>query len=255
MHSHGKNCYEIHLIEEGEGILETPDEKFKLEKGSLYITGPNMPHKQITNEINPMKELCVYFVVKWSSKSNQAIHFFASHAFWIGKTSKNVEDIIKRMITENDSSGQWVEDSISALAIMLIVEIVKLYAPEISNVYHHKTIDLNESRLWLLDRLFYSNSVNGNLEDFAKKLGVSTRQLQRIIKDAYGSTFKKIRNETRLSKAATLLENEEISIEECSGQCGYTSIVSFEKAFKIRYGITPKEYKKRVKADNKNIDI
>lgn len=251
MHSHGKDCYEIHLIEEGEGILETPNEKFKLKKGSFYITGPHILHKQITNENNPMKELSLYLVVKQTSKSYSVIQCFTSYAFWFGNTNKMVESIIKQLIKENEHLTQWSEDLIASLIIMLIVEMVKLYEPTTTDVYQHKKVDLNESRLWLLDRMFYSNSANGTLEDFAERLGVSTRQLQRIIKDTYGSTFKKIRNETRLSKAATILEKEKISIEECATQCGYMSVVSFEKAFKMKYGITPKEYKKSKNFNNK----
>ena len=67
---------------------------------------------------------------------------------------------------------------------------------------------------------------------FRKNMGVSPRQAERIIKEYYGSSFKKLRYEAKMAMAATLLEEKDISVEECAVKCGYTCSAAFITAFK-----------------------
>lgn len=81
------------------------------------------------------------------------------------------------------------------------------------------------------------------LNDFARGMGVSPRQAERIIKDYYGSSFRKLRYESKMAMAASLLESENITINECAAKCGYTSLSSFAAAFRRKFNISPNEYK------------
>lgn len=251
MHSHAKDGYEIHFIDRGKGILNVQSECFNLSKGSLFITGPNVLHKQIPDEISPMHELCLYLVIKNSKKADSLLQYFTSHSFWIGKGNTEIKKLFQKIINENEAFSQWNENTISALVLELIVEMVKLYTSQSPVFLSNKKTDLNESRAWILDELFYNDCINGSLEDFAKGLGVCPRQAQRIISDYYGSTFKKLRQEARLAKASILLEAGNLSIDQVAQQCGYASLTSFNKAFKQKYEVTPKIYQTQQSKNNK----
>ena len=84
------------------------------------------------------------------------------------------------------------------------------------------------------------------LNDLARGMGVSPRQAERIIKDYYGSSFRKLRYESKMAMAASLLESENITINECAAKCGYTSLSSFAAAFRRKFNISPNEYKKSI---------
>ncbi|MDE5994257.1 MAG: AraC family transcriptional regulator [Oscillospiraceae bacterium] len=247
MHSHAKDGYELHFIAGGNGILNVQSESFNLSKGSLFVTGPNILHKQTPDEVYPMHELCLYLVIKNSNKAESLLQYFTSHSFWIGQGNTEIKKLFQRIIYENENPSQWNDSTISSLVIELIVEMVKLYTPQSSICLTDKKTDLNESRAWILDELFYNECINGSLEDFAKGLGVCPRQAQRIIADYYGSTFKKLRQEARLAKASILLEAGDLSIEQVAQQCGYASLTSFNKAFKQKYTVTPKKYQMQKK--------
>ena len=122
--------------------------------------------------------------------------------------------------------------------------MTRLYYPdETSPADSFINKDLNENRSWILDQLLLEDCSNVTLNDFAEKMGVCPRQAERIIKDYYGSSFKKLRYEAKMAMAATLLEQNKISIEECAAQCGYASASSFVSAFKKKYKTTPKKYR------------
>lgn len=248
MHSHPKNSYEFHLIDSGNGILDTGDSRYNLSKNVLYITGPNVLHKQIPDMKNPMHELCIYLEIPKSKKSDKAFELFTSRPFWIGKSNAAIRHIFKIMFEENSSDEFLKESILSSLTIRLIVEMTRLYYPmETSPIDLLTSSDLNESRSWILDELLLDDCSNVTLNDFAKRMGVCPRQAERIIKDYCGSSFKKLRYEAKMAMAATLLEQEDISIEDCSVRCGYSSVSAFSTAFKQKFNTTPKAYQKSVK--------
>lgn len=122
--------------------------------------------------------------------------------------------------------------------------MARLYSPKnTSSQVSLPYDDLNESRSWILDQLLTDNDIHTTLNDLANQMGVCKRQAERIIKDYYGSSFKKLRYEAKMAMAATLLEQKKISIEECAAQCGYASASSFVSAFKKKYKTTPKKYR------------
>ncbi len=61
------------------------------------------------------------------------------------------------------------------------------------------------------------------------------------------SSFKKLRYESKMAMAASLLESESIIVNECARRCGYTSLSSFTAAFKHKFNLSPNEYKKAYK--------
>lgn len=251
MHAHPKNGYELHLIDSGRGILDTKGSQYDISKNTLFITGPNVPHKQISDQKAPMHELCVYFKITNTAK-NSLVDLFAQKNFWIGKSNGEIKHLFHQMVSENEKSRAYKKDILSSLGLRLITEIAQLYAPEneAGNRQKEKT-DLYESRSWILDQLLLDDCSKVTLNDFAENMGVSPRQAERIIKEYYGSSFKKLRYEAKMATAATLLEQQNISIEECSARCGYTSASAFTTAFKQKYNITPKAYREHALKSSK----
>ena len=77
--------------------------------------------------------------------------------------------------------------------------------------------------------------------EIADRLGVSPRQVQRIFaNNGFESPLKYYQN-LRLNRAQQLIEQTRMSLTEVGIACGFEKLSAFNKCFKRRFGVTPRE--------------
>lgn len=83
-----------------------------------------------------------------------------------------------------------------------------------------------------------------SLSSTAEALGISTKQVSRLLRMEVNMTFKEYLLHLRMSAAQNFLREEGLSIAETAGRVGYFNISHFIKCFKAYTGMTPGEWKK-----------
>ncbi|TCO07204.1 hybrid sensor histidine kinase/response regulator transcription factor [Natronoflexus pectinivorans] len=86
-----------------------------------------------------------------------------------------------------------------------------------------------------------------SVEDISSQMNMSATHLYRKLKESTGCSTKEIIINYRLQKAAHMLENDEGNISEIMYSIGFTSLSSFSKSFKAKFGNSPKAYKNTIK--------
>ncbi|MCI1982068.1 MAG: helix-turn-helix domain-containing protein [Oscillospiraceae bacterium] len=81
------------------------------------------------------------------------------------------------------------------------------------------------------------------LEMLAQKYHISVKYMSKLLKDALNESFKKYLTDLRIAKSKELLKDRKQSISEIAGCVGFNSRNTFIRAFKMREGITPSEYR------------
>ena len=85
---------------------------------------------------------------------------------------------------------------------------------------------------------------NINIDELSMELNISKFHLHRIFKDEFGKNIYESIKSIRLQKASNLLiTNKYSTITNIAQMTGYSSQTSFLRAFKERFGMTPKEWK------------
>lgn len=77
--------------------------------------------------------------------------------------------------------------------------------------------------------------------EIADRLGVSPRQVQRIFANNGFETPLKYYQNLRLNRAQQLIEQTRMSLTEVGIACGFVKLSAFNKCFKRRFGVTPRE--------------
>ena len=86
-----------------------------------------------------------------------------------------------------------------------------------------------------------------SLSLFAEHFGFSLQYASKICKDVCGENFVDTLMRVRIDAAKSLIEKESLTLEEVGRRVGYASVTTFQRAFKKAEGITPREYKARVR--------
>lgn len=125
----------------------------------------------------------------------------------------------------------------------------RLFFVKLAQVFHSETkadsakmYTLDDERIALLEDFFNIQMQNPNCskQTLAAKIGVCERQLTRILRETYNSTFSAILLNSRMNTAQALLMHGGSTVEEIARAVGYTSVSSFRNAYKNFFGVYPK---------------
>lgn len=97
---------------------------------------------------------------------------------------------------------------------------------------------MNENTIFILEYM-QKNYSTITLAHLAKFFNYSERQIHRIIKSTTGMTFGENIKKIRMSHAAKLLSESNMTIQEIADLLGYYDVSSFRKVFKSFYNAPP----------------
>ncbi|HYV16076.1 MAG TPA: helix-turn-helix transcriptional regulator [Conexibacter sp.] len=83
------------------------------------------------------------------------------------------------------------------------------------------------------------------LDDIARRVASSRRQLQRAYAEIGGTTFREHLTRVRMERAAGLLANGSLTVREVARRVGYRQPAQFAKTFRRHLGTVPSAYRTR----------
>ena len=89
------------------------------------------------------------------------------------------------------------------------------------------------------------NYRTADLTAFARDRRFSLPYLSNAVHEATGRTFKELLREKRLTKAAELMCSTRLPVQDIITAVGYENTSYFYRIFRERYGMTPREYRRR----------
>lgn len=235
-HSHGSESYEIHFCFEGGGELITDNNSFSLCENSLYITGPNIWHRQVINKENPLNEICLY-IQKTSTGTDVLSSAFNATHFWIGQANESIKNLFTQLHRIAYQKSLYAKEKQTHLSELIVTELSFLYSPELI-INDSDTPD--DKKFVIIENAFIFDYMNITLPELSKRLGLSPRQTQRVLRQYYGMNFRDKQINARM-EAALMKLKEGKTVNEISFEVGYADSPSFIRTFKNYYGKTPSQ--------------
>ena len=93
------------------------------------------------------------------------------------------------------------------------------------------------------DILEHEYAAELSLDDIARRLASSRRQLQRAYAEIGGTSFRTHLTDVRMRKAAELLAGGRLTVREVAHRVGYRQPAQFAKAFRRRHGAAPSDFR------------
>ena len=91
-----------------------------------------------------------------------------------------------------------------------------------------------------------------SLDDIARRVASSRRQLQRAYAEIGGTTFREHLTRVRMERAAELLARRGLTVREVAHRVGYRQPAQFAKAFRRHQGLAPSAFRAGADADDED---
>ena len=228
-YAHMHNSFEFFLVTEGKTTVNIGGIDYTLNKGEAVLIFPNQVHS-----FSSVKSKHTYWIF-----SQDLIKAFSSQVLYKIPANNNftpTKAVLDMLYNTKESDSLLKKKGVLYSLVAEFDETTEY-------------VEKDRLNLHFLDRAldFIENNYmkDCSLSNSANHLGYSYSYISKRFQKSFGISFNSFVNQFRISKACYLLKNTDISILECSIECGYASVYSFMRNFKSICNVTPSEYREK----------
>ena len=156
--------------------------------------------------------------------------------------SRRVRRYMQEMLCERLDPTAASPQIVSRLFELLLVELMQSYE---ATLLQADVPALPSAQVAAAMGFIERNACDCTLDDLARHLHLSPNYASALLKRQTGRTFMQLVQESRLARAATLLDAG-ATAEVAAHEAGYANMSFFYKKFAERYGCTPAAYRQRL---------
>jgi AraC-like DNA-binding protein len=251
-HSHEE--YELHLVLKTSGKAFLGDYIGQFTPGSLFLTGPNLPHNWVTEDISneyvPLRDMLIQFNHETMTKAFEVFpelselnHLLDAARSGIEFRNFDPELAKKNLELIRDSQGMkrlmhflnFLQE-LNEWSEKVTLSLTKLN-PSLSSSSQHR---INEVVNYVIDN--YKNNIS--LVEAAKIINMSESAFSRYFMKTTGNRFSEFVSRIRLGRACVMLYESDKNISTIAFASGYNNLANFNRQFVKLKGMTPREYRK-----------
>ncbi len=240
---HMHEAIEIIYVTDGTVEVGVGQELYHMGKGDFAIVFPNVIH---------------HYQV-FDSGKNKAIYLFIEPSLSISFYEKLQKYSPEYPIIDKDNLHADVVNAIKALVnlkdcnnmlIQAYVQVILAHVFSKMQMVEKDTIGGDDLIYKAVEYVAKHFNEEISLDKMAYDLCLSKYVLSRLFAKTFHCNFNKYVNDVRLNYVAALLESTHDSITNIGLDAGFESQRTFNRVFKERYKMTPREYRNKIHAVN-----
>ena len=266
---HIHNDFEFFLVLKGKGRAKIDARNYEVEEGDIYFINSGdvhsysaLPSNRNVEGVQPVVPPTFLFV----QVSN---HFIRDYFPQIRTTifkSGNLKEVLTRLEYKMVST-MLVDAAIAYFSeyenyqLDLIADVAKVLSltyrrleHEIINEGQKQKVKRKNARLERIISYIDANfDTQIRLEDLANMENLSVTHFSHLFSSSFGVTFQEFVNLKRMEQCIRLMPNKEKTLLEISYESGFSDPKYMNRMFIKHFGYTPKEYRKRLGMEQKEI--
>lgn len=238
--------YHLHVIISGKGILRVEDREYELRAGQMFIEKPG----ELTLYRADMELPWSYCWMAFGGACAQSLVASAGFTAGINVLESNVDPLRFFKLADETLSQQELSISGSLrrfgyLNQFLALAVDSAAASPQNRVKQNYLLSGREEYMNYALDFIRRNYAAVSVTDVAAYLGISRSHLTRLFNSSLGCSPGEYIMNLRMQRSAWLLANTAMPIQEISMSIGYEDQLTFSKAFKKVYDVSPKYYREQ----------
>ncbi len=241
-HIHDSDEIEIMIMLDGSADCSINGKFYEIKNGDVAFITPYQSHSYShKNEVDTLS-----FIIG-REFYYEFYRFFRDHILHnpiinISSDTTQITNNITSLLTDlslEDKDSTIIE----GYAIIIIRKLIKILTSENTN---QGNFNIKNNFLFTAQK-YCSNNYEQNItiKDLARIANVHPNHLSTTFNKHFGISPVKYLNICRLRHACEMLNNSDLSTTEIAMKCGFQSVRTFNRTFKLELNCTPREYKKR----------
>ena len=236
---------ELTVVSGGRGIVEINGKTIPVKRGDVHLTFPGDLHSIVSDGEQPLE---YDFCSLWStnaellSQLEETVQLCKSagiSVIW----DERISDLIGAAIGELNGEDEWSEDILAGIfrqILFLVFRNVNRGAG--SKALTVATADeLCYRMMYYIDTHVYSLK---NLSELADAMNYNYSYLSDLFRSVTGGTLQEYLRDRKMERACLLIR-QGVALREIAELLQYSSIYTFSRAFRDRYGMPPGVYRLR----------
>jgi len=232
--------YVIHVIIDGKGIYCVGDKEYELQQGNAFLIYPGENTWYRADKEEPWSYMWIGFHGYRCEEYLKHMGFSKENPVVEIREATKVKEYILHMLQARKLT---VEDELIRMSQLL--QILAIFIKE-NRISGKKQIQDYPTAVYIkyaIDYMHIHYKEKIKISEIAKIIGISRSYLAGMFKEELQISPQEYLIHLRLEHAAEMLRNTTEPINIISASCGYTDSLTFSKAFKQKYGMSPKEYR------------
>lgn len=239
-----KNCYIIHIILNGKGIITNSNNKvFEGEKGDIFILPPHANYTYKQNRKDPWSYAWIEFegesVKGLLNLINYSKENFVFHLENSNEIIKTAINMLNEDILANDETRFYLITSYLYRFFKILIENFAY-----KEHYDDTKQSITVSKIIKYINVHYTDN-DLTIEKIANEFYFTAPYLSRLFKSVMGVSPMQYIINLKMSKSLELIKNHDFTINQISENLGYKNQFYFSKEFKKHFGMSPTIYRKK----------
>ena len=243
-HLHG-DCFELTIVTDGEGTVVTNDQRLSVVKGDIYFSFPGDFHDVVTSKTNPLKYDFFAFNTddpRLKSDLNDVMCTLNLNTRIF--RDDRIGNLVSQALAELSAEEEYSEEVLACIFLQTVYYIVRWLKLHVSRT---STDDVSNDELLCYRIMNYVDTHVYSITTLGE-LGAVFNYNYSYLSTTFHTTTKRTLNDyyrsRKLEVARLLLLEGKLNGSQIAEKLNFSSLYSFSKSFKSKFGMSPQAYKK-----------
>lgn len=248
--SHFHNVLEIGYCHSGEGEMVFKKDSIPYFQNEFTIIPPNYPHTTNSNGNSYWEYLFVdvegFLASEYPTnprlRNTLTNRIYSDAILQTDDAYPRIGNLIQEIIHEYREKNEFYIESVKGYLKALLLEIARMQAE--SNRIPELQLPEHFPQIWnALKYMEDHYTENIKTQELADACNLSETHFRRLFQEKMNCTPQEYLIRIRIHFACTLLQDENVGIEEAATKCGYISMSTFNRNFRKVMKMSPKQWR------------